>query len=90
MKNYFNIKVLGCAAGGQFACLNGGICNTNTGACQCAIGYAGTYCGTALGCNAGGQYACLNGGVCNTNTGLCQCAFGYTGSTCASCKLKYI
>ena len=75
-------------SGGQFACLNGGNCliNNGVGACQCAIGYSGTYCATALGCAAGGQYVCLNAGVCNTISGICQCAFGYTGSTCATCK----
>ncbi len=79
---------MGCLAGVQYACLNGGNCFTNNGVgvCQCPNGYTGTYCGTVLGCVAGGQYACLNNGVCNTNNGVCQCGFGYTGSTCATCN----
>ncbi len=64
--------------------MNGAVCNTNTDACQCSFGYAGTFCGTFLGCNAGGQFACLNGGVCITSTGACQCANGYTGAYCSS------
>jgi len=79
---------LGCLAGGQYACLNGGNCFSNNGAgvCQCPTGYSGTYCATVLGCAAGGQYACLNGGYCNTNTGICQCALGYSGTSCSFCK----
>ena len=64
--------------------MNGAVCNSNTGACQCSFGYTGTYCGSFLGCAAGGQFACLNGGVCNTNTGACQCASGYTGTYCGT------
>ena len=88
MFHYF--EVIGCLAGGQYACLNGGNCFNNNGAgvCQCATGYSGTYCGTTLGCNAGGIYACQNGGVCNSQTGFCQCSLGYSGSACLTCKWK--
>ena len=77
---------MGCAAGGQFACLNGVVCNNDTGACKCSFGYSGTYCGTFSGCTAEGQFACLNGGVCNRTTGACQCPIGFSGTTC-SCKI---
>ena len=82
--------VIGCLAGGIYACLNGGTCynNNGVGACSCQSGYGGTYCATGLGCNAGGSYACQNGGTCIVATGICSCLSGYSGTYCSTGKLN--
>ena len=78
----------GCSAGGNYTCLNSGVCNTNTGTCQCPFGYSGTYCEAYIGCNAGVFLSCLNGGTCSSN-GICKCPIGYSGSTCYNCNTVF-
>ncbi len=39
------VKVLGCLLGGNFACQNGGTCQSS-GTCVCLNGYSGSFCQT--------------------------------------------
>jgi hypothetical protein len=49
---------LGCLAGAQLSCLNGGLCNSNNGSCQCPPGYTGSTCSIQINfCNSA---PCLN------------------------------
>lgn len=74
--------VLGCKAGGSYACQNGGIC-LQSGLCDCSSDYNGTYCETYIGGCV--RARCLNGGTCLPN-GICQCTINWNGTTCANCK----
>jgi hypothetical protein len=59
-------------------CLHGGMCNTNTGLCDCPPEYMGLFCD---------KPSCSGHGVWNTEMNQCTCKFGWTGESCSACLI---
>ena len=59
-------------------CVNG-VCNDNTGECECEDGWMGVLCDVLNLCEG---VDCANGMSCNEGTGDCECEDGYWGINC--------
>ncbi|KAJ6660990.1 hypothetical protein lerEdw1_017010 [Lerista edwardsae] len=68
-------------------CLNGGHCDSETGACNCLPGFIGADCGKMCPEGRFGPHClrkcmCKNNGICDPVNGTCICGLGWTGNYC--------
>lgn len=59
-------------------CKNGGVCDKETGTCNCESGFTGNFC--EIPPDPCANINCLNGGTCADGT--CNCLPGFTGPFC--------
>ena len=70
-----------CPGGLANSCYGGGVCNQNSGVCNCLPSRWGVDCKQI--CPGGDNNPCSSNGLCDSGSGICTCNSGYSGLNCS-------